>query len=135
MAKNYFIKPFTTNTIVKGMEYMRLKEIVDIIDADVICAENLEAEVYNACASDMMSDALAYIKDQAMLLTGLMNPQTIRTAEMLDIHCVVFVRGKVPTEDIIELAKDKGIALMSTKLHMFATCGRLYAAGLGKDGE
>jgi predicted transcriptional regulator len=110
---------------------MQLQKVIEILEAEVICADNLELEILTACGSDMMSDALAYVKDQAMLLTGLLNPQTIRTAEMLDMHCVVFVRGKLPGEDIIELAKERGIALLSTKYRMFTACGRLYAGGLG----
>lgn len=114
---------------------MQLNEIQKILDADIIYADGLEREVYNACGCDMMSDVLAFVKDQAMLLTGLINPQTIRTAEMLDIHCVVFVRGKIPGEDVVELARERGITLMSTKLTMFIACGRLYNAGIGGGGD
>jgi len=110
---------------------MQIKDVIEILKADVIFCEDREVEIHTACGSDMMSDALAYVKDQAMLLTGLMNPQTIRTAEMLDMPAVVFVRGKTPGSDIIELAKVKGIAVLSTKYRMFTACGRLYAGGLG----
>ncbi|MCL2056293.1 MAG: hypothetical protein FWH02_03615 [Oscillospiraceae bacterium] len=110
---------------------MQLKKIIEILKADVIFCENEEIEILTACGSDMMSDALAYVKDRAMLLTGLVNPQTVRTAEMLDMPAVVFVRGKVPGEDIVGLAKAKGIALISTRYRMFTACGRLYAQGLG----
>jgi predicted transcriptional regulator len=87
-------------------------------------------EVHTACGSDMMSDVLAFVKDQSVLLTGLCNPQAIRTAEMMDIVCIVFVRGKKPEESVIELAKERKIALLSTKLRMFTACGILYGAGL-----
>ncbi|MDR2932185.1 MAG: hypothetical protein LBV27_03665 [Oscillospiraceae bacterium] len=110
---------------------MKLREVIEVLKAEVINADNLDLEIVTACGSDMMSDALAFVKDQAMLLTGLVNPQTIRTAEMLDIHCIVFVRGKMPGADMIELAKDRDIALLSTGYRMFTACGRLYAAGLG----
>ena len=78
----------------------------------------------------MMSDVLAYVKDQSVLLTGLVNPQVVRTAEMMDMPCVVFVRGKKPDETIVALAKDRGIVLMSTPHRMFTACGLLYQNGL-----
>lgn len=114
---------------------MQLKQVIEILEADVIYAEDMELEICTACGSDMMSDALAFVKDQAMLLTGLLNPQTIRTAEMLDMCCVVFVRGKIPGDDIVQLARERGIAVLSTKYRMFTACGRLYAGGLGGGSE
>ncbi len=110
---------------------MKIKEIIDLLDAEVYAGEELiDSEVHSACGSDMMSDVLAYVKDQAVLLTGLLNTQVVRTAEMMDMHCIVFVRGKVPTEEIRALAESSGIALLSTKERMYVACGRLYAAGL-----
>ena len=111
---------------------MKICEIRDLLDAELLCGEeNLEAQVYSACSSDMMSDVLAYVKDQAVLLTGLVNPQVIRTAEMMDMRCVVFVRSKNPSEEMVELARDSGIVVMRTGLRMFEACGILYSAGLG----
>ena len=78
----------------------------------------------------MMSDVLAFVKDQSVLLTGLVNPQVVRTADMMDIRCIVFVRGKRPDNDIIELAQERDIALMSTGLRMFTACGLLWEKGL-----
>jgi len=110
---------------------VKIKEIIDLLDAEVYAGEELiDREVHSACGSDMMSDVLAYVKDQAVLLTGLLNTQVVRTAEMMDMHCIVFVRGKVPTEEIRALAESSGIALLSTKERMYVACGRLYAAGL-----
>lgn len=110
---------------------MKIKEIIDLLDAEVYAGKELiDSEVHSACGSDMMSDVLAYVKDQAVLLTGLLNTQVVRTAEMMDMHCIVFVRGKVPTEEIRALAESSGIALLSTKERMYVACGRLYAAGL-----
>ena len=110
---------------------MKVSEIKDILEAEVICGENsLDRDVYTACGSDMMSDVLAYVKEQAVLLSGLMNPQVVRTAEMMDMQCIVFVRGKKPDESIIELARDRGIVLLSTRYPMFASCGMLYEKGL-----
>ncbi len=110
---------------------MTLKEVCEILEANVVCGQdNLDIEVKMACGSDMMSDVLAFVKNQSLLLTGLQNPQVVRTADMMDMHCIVFVRGKEPTEDIIELACDRDIVLMQTPLRMFTACGRLYDAGL-----
>ena len=78
----------------------------------------------------MMSDVLAYVKDQSVLLTGLCNPQAVRTAEMMDIVCIVFVRGKVPDQAMIDLAKEREIVILSTRTRMFEACGILYANGL-----
>ena len=118
---------------------MKIGEIQKLLSAEVLCGEDqLECEVYSACSSVMMSDVLAFVKDQAVLLTGLVNPQVIRTAEMMDMKCVVFVRKKVPGEDIVELARDSGIVLMRSNLRMFEACGILYSAGLkghAKDGN
>jgi len=110
---------------------MKVSEIKEILEAEVICGEeHLDRDVYTACGSDMMSDVLAYVKEQAVLLSGLMNPQVVRTAEMMDMQCIVFVRGKKPDESIIELARDRDIVLLSTKYPMFASCGMLYEKGL-----
>ncbi len=111
---------------------MLVSEIKQIIEAEFICGEDkADSNVESACGSDMMSDVLAYVKDQGVLLTGLVNPQVIRTAEMMDMHVIVFVRGKMPDEDMIELAKSKHMALLSTKMPMYIACGKLYSAGLG----
>ena len=92
--------------------------------------EFMDREVHTACGSDMMSDVLAFVKDQAVLLTGLCNPQVIRTAEMMDVICIVFVRGKTPDENMIELAKERDIPLLTTGHRMFSACGILYQNGL-----
>ena len=110
---------------------MLIKEIQEILDAELLVGEELlETEVHTACGSDMMSDVLAFVKDQAVLITGLLNQQAIRTAAMMDMVCVVFVRGKKPGDDIVEVAKENGIAVMTTTHRMFAACGMLYEAGL-----
>ena len=110
---------------------MRINTIKELLDAQVICCEeNLDQHVYSACGSDMMSDVLAYVKDQAVLMTGLVNSQVIRTAEMMDMNCIVFVRSKKPTEEMIKLAKESGIVLLSTPKTMYEACGILYSNGL-----
>lgn len=118
------------NCPVKGAFLMNIQEVIDILDAKVICGTDMQRHVQTACGSDMMSDVLAFVKDQAILLTGLVNPQVVRTADMLDMICVVFVRGKIPTQDIIDLANERDIILLSTNHLLFTACGRLYSAGL-----
>ena len=110
---------------------MKISTIRELLGAEVLCGEDrLGDHVYSACGSDMMSDVLAYVKDQAVLLTGLMNTQVVRTAEMMDMHCVVFVRDKKPTPDIIALAEESGIVLLASPKRMYEACGILYANGL-----
>ncbi len=110
---------------------MTINDIKNYLDAEVLCGEEfLEKEVFSACGSDMMSDVLAYVKDQAVLLTGLMNTQVIRTAEMMDMICVVFIRNKKPNEEIIELARESGIAVLTSSKRMYEACGILYSSGL-----
>ncbi len=110
---------------------MQIQDIQRILDAQLLTGEELlETEVHTACGSDMMSDVLAFVKDQAVLITGLLNQQAIRTAAMMDMVCVVFVRGKVPGEDILAAARENGIAVFTTTHRMFSACGLLYQAGL-----
>ena len=110
---------------------MTIADIKRILNAEVLCGEqHLEKEVHNACGSDMMSDVLAFVKDQSVLLTGLVNLQVVRTAEMMDMLCIVFVRGKKPTAEIIALAKEFGIVLLQSPLRLFSACGLLYQNGL-----
>ena len=103
---------------------MTIKQVMETLDAELLTPEaDLTREVHAACGSDMMSDVLAYVKDQAVLVTGLNNPQVVRTADMMDMICIVFVRGKKPDGAILQLAVDRGIAVLATKLPMFAACG------------
>ena len=111
---------------------MKISTIQELLEAEVVCGEEyLDHEVHSACGSDMMSDVLAYVKDQAVLLTGLVNPQVIRTAEMMDMVCVVFVRSKSPSEEMIRLAKESDMVILKTNKRMYEACGRLYVGGLG----
>ena len=113
---------------------MKIDKIQELLDAKVLCCEELlGSHVYSACGSDMMSDVLASVKDQAVLLTGLVNSQVIRTAEMMDMRCIVFVRSKMPNEEMIRLAKESGIVLLATSKRMYEACGILYTNGLKKD--
>lgn len=110
---------------------MKISTIKELLDAEVLCCEDsLSRHVYSACGCDLMSDVLAYVKDQAVLLTGLVNPQVIRTAVMMDMVCVVFVRSKEPTEEMLELAKEAGIVIMTSEKRLYEACGILYSNGL-----
>ena len=110
---------------------MKIVDLKNLLDAEVLCCEdNLDREVYSACGCDLMSDVLAYVKDQAVLLTGLVNPQVIRTAEMMDMICIVFVRSKMPAPEMIEMAKEHGIVVMCTDKRLYEACGILYSNGL-----
>ena len=109
---------------------MKVKDIVDILKCQVLNEANMEEEVKTACGSDMMSDVLAFVKDQSVLLTGLLNPQVVRTAEMMDMRCIVFVRGKIPDESVVELAREMEITLLKTRFRLFTACGKLYLNGL-----
>ena len=110
---------------------MTVADIKRILEAEVHYGEDMmDHEVRTACGSDMMSDVLAFVKDQSVLLTGLVNSQVIRTAEMMDMVCVVFVRGKTPNAEMLELAKERDLVVMSTRYRMFTACGLLYDGGL-----
>ena len=110
---------------------MEIRDILRILDARLLTPDaDLSVQVHGACGSDMMSDVLAYVKDQGVLLTGLNNPQVVRTADMVDMVCIVFVRGKVPAGAILELAAERGIAVLTTEKTLFTACGLLYEGGL-----
>ena len=110
---------------------MKISEVKEIINAEICSGEDfLEREVNSAFGSDLMSDVLAFVENQALLLTGLVNSQVIRTAEMMDIKNIVFVRGKMPSEEMIELANEYSMVLMSTKDTLYTASGKLYSAGL-----
>ena len=114
---------------------MTIKEIQEVLGASILCGEEFSGrEVIKSCASDMMSDVLAYANEQSTLLTGLCNAQVIRTAEMMDITCVVFVRGKHPDEKMLDMAKEREITILYTELPMFSACGILYQNGLRGSG-
>lgn len=110
---------------------MNLSEIVQIVDGKYCGATpSKEIQITGGCGADLMSDVLATAQPESVLLTGLNNPQTIRTAQMADIRAIIFVRGKTPTVDVIEIAEREQIPLISSPHGMFELCGRLHAAGL-----
>ena len=107
---------------------MTVRDAMNVLGARVLVGEELlDREVKSACGSDMMSDVLAFSKDHSILLTGLCNPQVIRTAEIV---CIIFVRGKKPDETILEMARERDLVVLETGHRMFSACGMLYAAGL-----
>ena len=115
---------------------MKISRIAEILNAEIVaCSELADSEVCSACGSDMMSDVLAFVKDQAILLTGLVNTQVIRTAEMMDMRCIVFVRSKNPTAEMLELAEKCNIVVMTSKKRMYEACGLLYINGLNNTEE
>lgn len=110
---------------------MTLTEIQKLLKAEVYTQINMdEIEIETACGSDLLSDVLAFTKEKTLLMTGLIHPQVLRTVEMLDLVGVVFVRGKVPTEEMIAIALENRIPLLSTEYPMYEACGILYKAGL-----
>ncbi|MGQ9672663.1 MAG: transcriptional regulator [Candidatus Aminicenantales bacterium] len=110
---------------------MKLREIQALLQAEVICGEAyLDADIEYAGASDLMSDVLAFGKPGLLLITGLANAQSVRTADIIEAKAIVYVRGKKPDKDGVELAKRKKIPLLATRLMMYKTCGLLYGCGV-----
>lgn len=110
---------------------MKLSEIVTIVDGNYCTTPpNKDILITGGCGADLMSDVLATAQPESILLTGLNNPQTIRTAQMADIRAIIFVRGKYPSPDVVEVAEREQIPLISSPHGMFELCGRLFNAGL-----
>lgn len=114
---------------------MTVQAIADLLDAKIHTGDlNLDFDIKSACGADLMSDVMAFVKEDVVLLTGLVNAQTVRTANLLDIPVIVFVRGKIPDAELIEEAVGAGIVLMTTKDTLFIACGRVYEAGVRTGG-
>lgn len=110
---------------------MKLIEVKNILSAELLSGKDyLEREVEAAFSCDLMSDVLAYVNKSTLLLTGLTNPQVIRTAEMLDLSAIVFVRNKKPGPDIIKLASENNMVVMTTRYTLYIASGMLYSSGL-----
>jgi hypothetical protein len=110
---------------------MKIREVVDALQGRILIENHgPDEEIPRGGAADLMSDVLAFGSDGMMLLTGLTNPQVVRTAEMAGINVIVFVRDKTPPPETLELARDSGITLIRTAYTMYEACGRLYAQGL-----
>jgi len=111
---------------------MNLKELAELLNAEVIASDIdiSEIEVPFAYACDLMSDVLAFCSPGSLLLTGLTNIQIVRTAQMLDLPAIIFVRGKIPLEETVNLAKESGIPVLLSKHSLYEVCGKLYASGV-----
>jgi predicted transcriptional regulator len=110
---------------------VKLEAVRQILACQVLVGhDELDREVRVGCGADLMSDVLAFIKPQALLLTGLTNVQSVRTADIAEVRAIVYVRGKLPDKEAIDLAKETGIVLLATRLPMYEACGKLYAHGL-----
>ena len=110
---------------------MKLKEIIEKVGGTVLSRRvDLDLEIQSCGASDLMSDVLSFMKPGSLLLTGLVNTQSIRSAEMADLAAIIFVRGKTPAPEVIDLADDLGIPLIASPYGMYEMSGRLFQAGL-----
>lgn len=110
---------------------MKLGEVLEAIEGKPISeGVNWDQEIKMGCGADLMSDVLAFTHEGTLLMSGLTNPQVVRTADMAGVKAIVFVRGKIPPAETVALAEEKGIPLLASKYTMFETCGRLYRAGL-----
>lgn len=109
---------------------MRLDEIAAALHCENLTPCDDGCDIRTVVASDGMSEILAYHRPDALMLTGLTNIQSVRTAVVADVHAIVYVRGKRPSSKVLELACEKGIPVLSTPLGMFDSCGILYQAGL-----
>ncbi len=110
---------------------MTVSEITKLIDGTVVCGQDkLNHEVEYACASDLMSDVLTLHTKNTLLVSGLCNIQTVRTAEFSDIHCVVIARNKKVSQEMIDLANENGLVIIECRYSVFKTSGILYSAGI-----
>jgi len=121
----------TMKTLLKTETIFEDCGIMDDHEIKNACGEDLE--IKNACGADLMSDVLAFSNQKTLLLTGLTNPQVVRTAEMVEIKVIVFVRGKQPPVETISLANQLNICLYSTEKSLFESCGLLYKNGIGPE--
>lgn len=114
---------------------MKLGDVLSIIEGKMISKDvDMDMEIQMGCGADLMSDVLSFTHEGTLLMSGLTNPQVVRTAEVAGINAIVFVRGKMPPEETITLAEERGIPILASKYTMFETCGRLYKAGLASCG-
>jgi hypothetical protein len=109
---------------------MKIVDVQNALEAEMLTTSRADIEITSACGADLMSDVMAFVKDQVLLLTGLINVQVIRTSILMDIQAICFVRGKAPNQEMIDMAKENNIVLLKTKLPLFLACGKLYEAGV-----
>lgn len=111
---------------------MTFRRVIEILEAEIVLdSGDMDMDIHSVCSSDLMSDLLHFSsKPKSILITGLNNTQVIRTAEIAEIKAIAFVLEKRPGRETVEMARQKGIPLIVTRLSRFTACGRLYAAGL-----
>lgn len=110
---------------------MKLSQVRDLLEAVVLSGENhLDDEVQSGFGSDLMSDVLCFAREDAILLTGLVNKQVLNTVDMANMNSIIFVRNKMPSLEMIAMAKERNLLVMSTKYILFESCGILYNNGL-----
>lgn len=110
---------------------MKIEKIAQTLGADVVCGQQrLQDEIKAACGSDLMSDVLAFVEGSTVLLTGMTNTHVVKTCEMVDINCIVFVRGKRPNDEIVQMCEEGGIAVLCSPHTLYTSCGLLYEQGL-----
>lgn len=110
---------------------MTLRQVCDVLDGTIICGEELaDSPVSSACGCDLMSDVLAFTRPGSVLLTGLTNAQVVRTAEMMDLKGIVFVRNKQPDHQTIQMAQSLNLVIILSPHPLYESCGRLYQTGL-----
>ncbi|MDD3307766.1 MAG: hypothetical protein PHO29_11815 [Acetobacterium sp.] len=110
---------------------MKLSLVRDLLDAVVLSGENhLEEEIYFAFGCDLMSDVLCFAREDAILLTGLVNKQVLNTVDMANMNSIIFVRNKMPSQEMIEMAKERNLLIMATRHILFESCGILYQHGM-----
>lgn len=109
---------------------MKLSQLIQLLNGELLTDNSEDKEIAGAMGADLMSDVLASIQPEAALLTGLCNPQVVRTAQIADISAIIFIRGKIPTSETVNIANEEGIPLIKTDYGLFEACGILYQAGL-----
>lgn len=110
---------------------LTIRRVCECLDGEIICNPQLaDQRVVSACGCDLMSDVLAFTRPGSVLLTGLTNSQVIRTAEMLDLKAVVFVRSKKPDEQTIKMAESLQLVLVLSPYPLYESCGKLFNIGL-----
>jgi predicted transcriptional regulator len=115
----------------KALVVLTLREVKEILKCEVLVGEGqLGMEIWGACAADLMSDVLAFSIPDSLLLTGLVNAQSVRTADVAEVKALVYIRGKKPDAGALELAREKGIPVLASNFTMYEACGRLYLRGL-----
>ena len=110
---------------------MTLQQVCELLDGQFVCGESYaDQKVESACGCDLMSDVLAFTRPGSVLLTGLTNPQVVRTAEMLDLKAIVFVRDKRPDQKTLDMAEKLGLVVILSPFPLYESCGKLYSAGM-----